>query len=198
MKKKEPEKTNKENKEPPKKTNKENKEQPEKESKTTLQKRMGSTPFLWTVFVILLIIVIVLGCIIHQKEYEKNQAFNSNMMIPLFEIETSFTFGIDAKALSKLDSREYVIKLTNYKDDEIYEEEMTYQLFVENLTDSVISLRKESFKENLIAEQKYTLLDQVMPASKEKKEIYFHIHLDSFKNLQKGDFIHVKIIREAL
>ena len=170
----------------------------DKKEKKTIKEIINSTPFLLTVFLLLLITVIILGCIIHKKDYEKAQAFDSNMVIPLYEIETSFTFGIDAKALSKLDSREYVIKLTNYKGEKVEEEEMTYQVFVENLTDSVISLRKGDSKKNLMTDQKNTLIDEVMESSSEKEETYIYVHLDSFKKIEDGDFIHVKIIRETL
>lgn len=176
------------------KEKKRNNKKIKEKDKKGIKEIICSTPFQVVVFLLLLIFVIILGVLIHNKKNMTSYAFDSNMNLALFDIENSFTFGIDALALSK-EENDYVIKLTNYKQDNILEEEIPYQLYIENLTDSIISVRKNDSKENLITSQEKTLIDEVMPASSEKEETYFYLHMDSHNKLQAGDFIHVKIIR---
>ena len=164
------------------------------QEKKSWKEIVTSVTFLKVVFFLLVILVIILGILLYQKDKKEKAAFDSNITIPLYQLDPSFTFGVDVLALSKEKSKDYVIKVTNYKQDYISEEEISYQVLIENLTSAEITLTKDDSKDNLIQEQKKTLLEEVMPSSGEKEETYYHIHLSSLSSKER-EFIRVKIIR---
>ena len=73
-------------------------------------------------------------------------------------------------------------------------EEIPYQVLIENPADCVISVKKNDEKENLMKEQKSTLIEGEVLPSNEEKDIYYHIFIDSVGKLKSDDLLHVKII----
>lgn len=159
----------------------------------TMKEFFSSLLFLKIFFGILIILVIVLGVLIYQKESQSEEEELAHITVPVYQVGTGFEFGIDAALLSKESNKEYILKITNYKGNKKIKEDVPYQIIVENPTDSIISIKKNHDKDNLMQEQKNTIIEDVMP-SKDKADIYYHIVIDSVGNLQNNDLYSVKIV----
>ena len=153
----------------------------------------SSTLFLKIVFIALLIIIIGLAVLIYQKEEKDKKVENVHITVPVNQSGTDFEFGIDALLLSKENNKEYTIKITNYKDDNINDEEMPYQILIENPTDCVISVKKGKDEQNLMKSQESTLIEGEVLKSKEKEDVYYHIFIDSIGKLENNELLHVKV-----
>ena len=113
-----------------------------KKKERTLKEYCTSMPVLWTVFILLLILVIVLTVIAYKKDKEEKKNIRANIVIPLLKKDDSFHFNINALALSM--SKEYVFKITNYKDDKINDEELKYTIKITNTTSANLKLTKNN------------------------------------------------------
>lgn len=166
----------------------------EVEKKSKMKEFFSSIMFLKIIFVILIIVVIVLGIFIYKKE--KNDANNeqdAHITVPVNQLGSDFEFGIDALLLSKENNKEYILKITNYKDDKVNKEEIPYQVIIENPTDCIISVTKDDEDKNLMVEQLSTTIEGKL-TSAFKEDIYYHIVIDSIGNLQSNDLLSVKIV----
>ena len=161
--------------------------------KNVIKGFFSSLLFLKIFFGVLIILVITLGVLIYQKESNLEEKEDAHITVPVYQVGTDFEFGIDAALLNKESNKEYILKITNYKGNKKIKEDVPYQIIVENPTDSVISIKKNHDKDNLMQEQKTTIIEDVMP-SKDKVDVYYHIVIDSVGNLQNNDFYSVKIV----
>ncbi len=173
---------------------KKKKKKTKKKEEKNWKEIFSSTPFLGTVFGLLLILIGVLGVLIYQKELKKEAEWDSHITIPVIEAGANFEFGIDLSVFVKEKNPEYIFKIVNYRDDEVNEEEIPYQILIENNSDSIISLTKEESSDDLIKTQKSTLIEGEILPSNEKKEVYYHLNLKEFGKIKNSDLIHVQII----
>ena len=164
------------------------------EKKRTVKDFFSSVLFLRILFVCLIVLVIGLGILIYQKEKKEEKEVHSHITVPVYQLESEFEFGIDVALLAKEKNKEYIIKVTNYKDDKVNTEEISYQVLVENPTDCVVSVKKNDDKENLMKEQKSSLIEGGVLSASEKEDVYYHVFIDSMGKLKSDDLLHVKII----
>ena len=164
------------------------------EKKKTIKDFFSSLLFLRLLFCFLILFIIGLGVLIYRKEKTEEKEIKPHITVPVYQAESDFEFGIDASLLAKEKNKEYIIKVTNYKDDKVNTEEISYQVLIENPADCVISVKKNGEKENLMKEQKSTLIEGEVLPSNEEKDIYYHIFIDSVGKLKSDDLLHVKII----
>ena len=163
------------------------------EKKSKMKEFFSSIMFLKIIFVILIIVVIVLGIFIYKKEKSDDNKQYAHISVPINQLGSDFEFGIDALLLSKENNKEYILKITNYKDNKVNKEEIPYQVIIENPTDCIISVTKNDEDKNLMVEQLSTMIEGMLGSSK-KEDIYYHIVIDSIGNLQSNDFLSVKIV----
>lgn len=159
--------------------------------KKTVQDLLNSVKTLTVIFVLLLVLVIFLFvlCVIKYKEAKENEF--ANMVIPVYELNTDYEFNINAKTLSEVN--EYVLKIVNYKKDEINKEEIPYKIEIKNETDSIIKVTKNDSKKDLMKKQKNTIIEENKLKKDEKENIYYHIKITKSNDLTNKDLIYVKI-----
>ena len=166
----------------------------QEEKKKDWKEFFQSTPFLLSVFIGLIILIVILGVCIYKNEKKKEEEFDAHITIPVLKVSSNFEFGVDASLLVDEKNREYIFKITNYRNEDKAKEEIPYQVVIENTTNSIITLTKGDSTDNLIQEQEETVLEEVMPFSEENEEVYYHLRIDSFEDLKMDDFIQIKII----
>jgi hypothetical protein len=157
----------------------------------SLKSIVTSTTFLGIVFVLLLGLVIILGIYVHDKKNEEREELHANIMIPINEVETEYEFSISAIDLRKVGK--YIFKITNYLKDAINEDEIVYSITIQNPTDSVITLTKEDAKENLMLDQKKTVIENEILPSLYKKDVYYTVQFAEIGDLKNKDLISIII-----
>lgn len=167
-----------------KKSNKKNKK------KFSLKELINSTKFLTVVFVLLVILVIVLSVLCYIKNEEEKNYKPSDISIPVLKSNSESSFSINASLLAY--SKEYVFKVTNYNKKDINKDKTDYKITISNTNDCVIKVTKNDSKTDLMKDQKETVINGKFD-SDEKKEVYYHVKVTSYGNLEGENLINIKI-----
>lgn len=161
-----------------------------KKRKTKQKKIDKSGIVLWIILGVLCLIVIGLFFQVSYVKKEEEKHPRANMSIPITKKEDTAEFHITTLSLSK--ERGYVFKLTNFSSEQVNEEEIPYQIVLENSSDSTISIEK------LNSDQKWTLKDELMIdgetlKKEEKEEVFYRVKVITSKELKVKDLITVRI-----
>lgn len=164
-----------------------------KEKKKEASKDKLSYKIMVGVFVFLLVVVLVLtGLVIRQHEIHKND-INPDLVIPIMREGVKEILNIDLKELSS-DKGQYILKLTNYRGNNISEIDIKPVVAIVNPTD--IKIRVSTTKEgenNLMVNQKTTIIEpETFPAG-ESSELYYFITIEPGQKPKKGDLIGIQI-----
>ena len=109
--------------------------------KIDYKKVVTNEKFLLGVFILLAVFVCILGCFVI-KEMNSNRVIDkTNVVLPIVEENTNNGLEIDAYGLTK--ERFYVIKVTNYHEKDINDEEFEYTIDIENDTKATIKVTKK-------------------------------------------------------
>lgn len=159
--------------------------------KRTFKEFWQSELTLKVVFFLLLILVMVLSILVYQKNKKVDEEVRANIVIPILKEEDHFDLKISASSLAI--SKEYILKITNYKDGIINPSELSYKITIENGADCILEVTKDDLEENLmIVQEKSEILNQVLIGG-EKEEVYYHIRMKLSNSVQNDDLIQVHI-----
>ncbi len=160
--------------------------------KISPKKKMFTTEnILLVVFGILLIIVIVLGVMVFNKSREHKNDVNANLVVPIFEINAEQNISLTTTALAN--EEEYILKITNYKDDKVIAEAVNYTITVENDSKAVVKVTRNNSDTDLMMEQKKTVIESQKLKREEKEDVYYHISITKKDGIRKDDKINIKI-----
>lgn len=143
------------------------------------------------VFGILLIVVIVLGVMVINKSRENKDKVNANLVVPIFEVNAEENVSLNTLALAEED--EYVLKITNYKDDKVISEKVNYSITVENDSKAIVKVTKNKDTEDLMKNQKSTVIENQELKSNTKEDVYYHISITEKNKIDKDDKVNIKI-----
>lgn len=143
------------------------------------------------VFGILLIVVIVLGVMVFNKSRENKDKINANLVVPIFEINAEENVILNTLALAEQD--EYILKITNYKDDKVIAEKVNYSITVENDSKAIVKVTKNKNTEDLMKNQKSTVIENQELKSNTKEDVYYHISITEKNKIDKDDKVNIKI-----
>ena len=121
------------------------------------------------------------------RQTKKNKT--ANIVVPIYETSSQSSVTINADNLEK----EYVIKITNYKNNEINKTDMNYNLNIINNTSSNIIVTKNNSSTNLITNQKKTIVKDEKLESNTKDDIYYHISVTDKSKIKNKENIIVQI-----
>ena len=161
-----------------------------KEKQIKIKDILSSEIFLAVVFFILIIVVSILVIIVLHKKEELEKNPPANIVIPIYKDFTSYHFSISAEALSEKNI--YVLKITNYKEDEINSNDIKYQVTISNDTTSKLEVTKENELKDFMTNQKKQIINGKF-SKDEKQEDVYHIKMISHKKIKDDDFIRVLI-----
>lgn len=161
-----------------------------KDNKLSKKSIINKDNYLYYIFFILLIIVIILGINVYKasKDSKNKQA---NIVVPIYEKNTSNELEIDMEELSNKD--EYSIKLANYRQDNINKEKIEYTITIENESAAYIKVTKDEDNSNLITDQASTRIEGVSLKANEKDSSIYHFSVIDKKMVKKGEKIKVTI-----
>ena len=149
-----------------------------------------STKFLTIIFISLLVLVVVLGVLVGVKKKEDSSTLKANIILSLVDEKDSFDFGINAKELSE--AKVYSFKVANYR-EKINKKEINYSVTIKNNTDSEISITKNNSNENLMKDQKNTLIENNSLIKNKKYYDYYIITMNKSGKLKDKEFIYVNV-----
>jgi len=161
-----------------------------KENNKPKKRIINKENYLYYIFFILLIIVIILGINVY-KASKDNKNKQANIVVPIYEKNTSNELEIDMEELSNQD--EYSIKLANYRQDNINKEKIEYTVTIENESKAYIKVTKDEEKTNLITDQESTRIEGVSLKANEKDSSIYHFSIIDKKMVKKGEKIKIVI-----
>ena len=161
-----------------------------KNNKKKKKQIISSDKILLIVFCGLLVTVIVLLGLVLYKKHEKEANPPANIVIPIYKDFTSYHFSVSALGLSQKDN--YIFKITNYRGKKINQNDINYEIKVENSTDSVIKITKNNKEKDLMKDNKNSIIDGKITSNKKVEDSY-RITMSSHKKLKDKDFIRIEI-----
>ena len=157
--------------------------------KERLTEFVSSYKFLYTTFGILLVIVIILACFVFLKGNDNN-SHKSNIVFSILEKNTKNSIHLD---LEGLEGKEYILKVTNFRDDKLNKEGAEYTITITNETDVEIEVLKNNEGENLMTNQKQTVIKGEKLSTTEKDTVLYYIRITNSEGLIKGDQISIEV-----
>ncbi len=154
------------------------------------KKFLNSYNILLIVFILLIILVLFLSFLIYRKKKENEGKIVANILIPLVIKEKDRNLSLNAIELVNKD--DYILKITNYRGDNINSEEMPYNITITNNSKLKVFVRKDSSKDNLMIDQKATTITDLNLKAKKKQEDYYFIKITG-KNAKKDDKINITV-----
>lgn len=162
-----------------------------KKKKKTLHDIITSIRFLTILFCLLIIIVSVLVILLWKKEQDEKEKQEFHMSIPVCEKLRESSFSIDAYQL--LQEKEYIFKIKNYHQEEINQEELEYSIMIENYTSAEIVVTELGNDQNLMVDQKGTIIEHLHLKKDEKDERFFRVQLKEGSIPKQGEMITITI-----
>lgn len=158
--------------------------------KENIKTFFSSYKFLYSLFGILLVIVLILGILIFNKsrEVKKNTA---NLVFPLLDKGINNSLDIDLYELTLVD--DYSFKVSNFRQENVCEKDIEYSITVSNDTNTSIKISLSDSDKNLMKDQKMTKIDGGKLVGNEKNYDIYHVSVLSLDNVKKGDKINIKI-----
>lgn len=176
---------------PKKKVGEEKKEVVNKEKKKNTKKKLDSLVILKVVFCLLVVLVVVLGCIVAKQKADHKNDVKANMVISIVNKEDEAPFSINLRALNE--TKEYVLKVTNYQGSKINNTKLNYYIDVLNETDTKVSLTKYGSNEDLLSNKTSTTIDCGLVPKEAKSETYYVIKMVEAGSLGKDDLVKIKV-----
>lgn len=167
------------------------KEVPSKtKKKVDKEQKITTERVLLVIFILLLILVIFLAIkvVLKKKEVEKNTA---DLVVPILNVSSEEELSLNLSAL--VEDEEYILKIVNYKDEKVNEEEIPYTITIENNSDSEIEVTKDYSDHNFMIDQEAVIIEDQKLRGKVKQDVYYHIKITKEKNVKNSDEIGIKI-----
>ena len=164
------------------------KEPIEQQNQTTASNKIS---YLYLAFVALLAIVVFLGVKVYQTSKIK-RVEEANVVVPLLKKDSSYNMSINLEELKK--NKEYSIKISNFRQNTVNQEEVDYQILVSNESKAIIKVTKDQDENNLIKNQESTRIEGVSLKAKEKNYSIYHFSVIENKDkIKSNDKIDVTI-----
>ena len=90
-------------------------------------------------------------------------------------------------------SSDYIIKVTNYRSDSINKTKLNYSVNVLNGTSSSIKVLKNNSKDNLMVDNKNTIIENESLRKDIKENVYYYIRISDYSKVKKDEKIVVRI-----
>ena len=142
-------------------------------------------------FIGLIALVAVLGIVaLNLDNIYKDDS--NDLTIPILEEHSESELSVEAKDLAKDESKEYILVVTNYKEKEILEKTITYDLDITPTENLEVKVYKNNSSDNLITENDL-LIENNKLSSKKKTEDTYKIVIKAKSETKETDKITIKI-----
>lgn len=162
-----------------------------KNTKKKTKKLEKQDKMLLLTFIGLIALVAVLGIVaLNLDNIYKDDS--NDLTIPILEEHSESELSVEAKDLAKDESKEYILVVTNYKEKEILEKAITYDLDITPTENLEVKVYKNNSSDNLITENDL-LIENNKLSSKKKTEDTYNIVIKAKSETQETDKITIKI-----
>ena len=128
--------------------------------------------FILSLFILFAIIVCIVGCFVVKDRNNNRVIDNTDLVLPILEADKKKVLKLDAFELTM--DRFYIIKVVNYNEEKLIEEDLVYSIDIENETKATIKLTKNEDLTNLIKNNKKTFINgQELKKDKKQEDIYY-------------------------
>lgn len=142
-------------------------------------------------FIGLIVLVAVLGIVaLNLDNIYKDDS--NDLTIPILEEHSESELSVEAKDLAKDESKEYILVVTNYKEKEVLEKAITYDLDITPTENLEVKVYKNNSSDNLITENDL-LIENNKLSSKKKTEDTYKIVIKAKSETKETDKITIKI-----
>lgn len=150
---------------------------------------ISSYRFLYTAFGVLLVLVILLAVMVFVKgnEAKENQ---SNIVFSIMEENTRNYLNLD---LQSLVGKEYTLKVTNYRNNKVNKNSSHYSITITNDTDVEIEILKNNEGNNLMTNQKESVIEGENFGTSEKEEVVYYFRVKNSDKIKEGDSIRIEV-----
>lgn len=152
---------------------------------------LSSENILLLIFLILLIIVIALTVMVFNKRSEFKKEPNANLVVPVFKAGEVNNVSLNVSSLVK--DGEYILKIANSKNGKVNKEELQYSLTIENESEAVIEVTKDSDARNLMGNEKSAKVEDQVLLKDKKDADYYHIRVVSDDGVKDGDKLNIRV-----
>ena len=159
--------------------------------KNDKKKGLSSENILLMIFLVLLIVVIVLTVMVFNKRNEFKKEPNANLVVPVFKTGEVNNVSLNVTSLAK--DGEYVLKIANYKSGKINQEEFKYNLIIENESNAIIEVTKDSDAKNLMGNEKAIKVEEQVLSKDKKDADYYHIKVVSDDGVKSSDKLNIRV-----
>ena len=162
-----------------------------KNTKKQTKKLEKQDKMLLLTFIGLIALVAVLGIVaLNLDNIYKDDS--NDLTIPILEEHSESELSVEAKDLAKDESKEYILVVTNYKEKEILEKTITYDLDITPTENLEVKVYKNNSSDNLITENDL-LIENNKLSSKKKTEDTYKIVIKAKSETKETDKITIKI-----
>ena len=159
------------------------------DEETNEKRLVWSDILLLIVFGTLIALIVILALNIVKKKDDVTSEY-SDLVIPILKQKSANKMSID---LSQLENKEYTIKVTNYRNDIINDNEISYSVEVENTNKISIEIYKNEIKKNLADYNgNFTIENNTLRAKQKQEDIYKIIVTDP-RSLTSEDILKINI-----
>lgn len=162
-----------------------------KNAKKKTKKLEKQDKMLILTFIGLIALVVVLGVVaLNLDNIYKDDS--NDLTIPILEEHSESELSVEAKGLKKDDSKEYILVVTNYKEKEILEKAITYDLDITPTENIEVKVYKNNSSDNLITEDDLLVENNKLSAKKKIEDTY-KIVIKAKSETKDTDKITIKI-----
>lgn len=159
-------------------------------SSKNFKKNKKNEKILLIIFILLIILVFILSLLVYQKKKESKEKIVANILIPIVIEKKDRNISLNVTNLINQD--EYILKITNYRGENINKNEIPYTITITNDSKAYISVRKDKEKQNLMVDQEATIITDLKLQKEKKQEVYYFIKVTG-KNAKKSDKINITV-----
>ena len=162
-----------------------------KNAKKKTKKLEKQDKMLILTFIGLIALVVVLGVVaLNLDNIYKDDS--NDLTIPILEEHSESELSVEAKGLKKDDSKEYILVVTNYKEKEILEKAITYDLDITPTENIEVKVYKNNSSDNLITEDDLLVENNKLSAKKKIEDTY-KVVIKAIKTPKDKEKITIKI-----
>lgn len=163
----------------------------EKTKKNVKKEMSKQDKTLIATFIGLIILVAVLGIVaLNLDNIHKDD--NQDLVIPVLEENSESELSVEVADLEEGATKEYILVVSNYKDKQVLEKSITYDVDITPTESVEVKVYKNNSSDNLITEDDLLIENNKLKA-KEKTEDTYKIVIKAKQQPKKQEKINIKI-----
>lgn len=145
------------------------------------------------VFITLLIFTIFVAIKVVEVNGKIKTDSKASIVMPLIEKEVNYDLGVDISNMKANDTKDYVFKISNYRNDFIVDHLVNYKLIFAMPSSVEVEVYKNDEKIKSIKGQKEAVVENNNLASKDKQEDIFKLKIKATKKISDNKLLTISI-----